>query len=315
MAKIDVAKTAFAGFGVIGRNPAAVLVWGLLLAACALLPFLLMMSSFTAMFADLSTADPNAAPPSPDAMMPMMSVMMLLQPVLILLSIAQQAVLGGAVIRAVLEPNDRRWFYLRFGAQELWLALVSVVFFVLTMVASMVLGVVAVPLMFVGMISSPDDVGTASLIMIPFLIAACLGFLWLTVRFSLAFPMTFAERQFRLFESWTLTRGHGGSLFLIALILIALLTALYVLLVLVIGAVVVAGAGIASGGFNTAAIESYFNQDPQSLFTAIMPWVLIGSVGGYIVVAAMMAVLLAPWAEAYRQLRDQTPSAEPAITA
>jgi len=313
MAKIDVAKAAFAGFGVIGRNPAAVLVWGLLLAVCGILPFLLVMGSFMSIFAEFSAVDPGAAPPSPDAMMPMMSTMMLLQPLLILLSIAQQAVLGGAVIRAVLEPENKSWFYLRFGAQELWLALVSIVFFVLVMVASMVISVVSIPLMVIGMIGSPDNTAVAFLVIMPFLLAASLAFLWLTLRFSLAFPMTFAERQFRLFESWTLTRGAGGSLFAVALILIAMMMVLYVLLVVVIGAVVLIGAGLASGGFDPAAIEAYFNQDPKALMTAVLPWIVVGSVGGYTVAAAMMAVLLAPWAEAYRQLRGQTPSAEPAI--
>ena len=38
-------------------------------------------------------------------------------------SLASSALIVGAVFRAVLEPQNRRWFFLRLGRQEFWLAL------------------------------------------------------------------------------------------------------------------------------------------------------------------------------------------------
>ena len=39
--------------------------------------------------------------------------------------------------------------------------------------------------------------------------------LWLFVRFSLGLPMSFAGSYFRLFESWSLTRGHAAKMVLV----------------------------------------------------------------------------------------------------
>ena len=42
-------------------------------------------------------------------------------------------------------------------------------------------------------------------------LASVLGVL----RLSLALPMSFAQRRFRLYESWDLTRGQAGKMFLV----------------------------------------------------------------------------------------------------
>jgi phosphatidylglycerol:prolipoprotein diacylglycerol transferase len=68
-------------------------------------------------------------------MIRLQSNMVVLQAVNYLCTIASQAVLTGAVLRAVLEPENSRGFYLRIGRQELWLALVSLVFVVLLAMA------------------------------------------------------------------------------------------------------------------------------------------------------------------------------------
>lgn len=313
MAKIDVVKTAFAGFGVIGRNPLAVLVWGVLLLVVGVLPFAGMMGGFMSTVMELATLQESGVEPTPEQIMPMMSAMMAFYPIMFLSSIALRAILGGGVFRAVLEPENRAWFHLRLGVQELWLALLTAVFLVLGMVAYFFVWILIIPAMVIGYMVAPQDPGVAVLIILPFALAACAVLVWLALRFSLAFPMTFAERKFRLFESWTLTRGHTGSLFLVALLLVAMVLGFE--LVISIIAIVAIGAGAAAGGFDEAAVEAFFRQDPAMMMSQLAPWLIGGGLLFCIVGAALMTIFMAPWAEAYRQLRDQTTPAEPAIAA
>ncbi|MBS1898531.1 MAG: hypothetical protein JSS88_14400, partial [Actinobacteria bacterium] len=62
-------------------------------------------------------------------------------------SLASSALIVGAVFRAVLEPQNRRWFFLRLGRQEFWLALCLVV-------VAVVAGLLAALSMFPIMITS-----------------------------------------------------------------------------------------------------------------------------------------------------------------
>lgn len=305
MAAVPVGETAFEGFRVIRRKPLAVLVWGLVLLAF----FVLMMSWVVALFGSVwqsVEAAGDAEPPLGDVLALQMQIMMF-QFGVWLMSILVRVVLTCAVYRAVLEPEDDRFAYMRLGKAELYVALVLLC---LTIILTMLL----IGGMLVGMgvamagwaASKPLGIGLGILIFAA-LIAV---FAWIALRLSMSLPMTFAERRFRFFEAWELTRGHVGSLFLVLLVVVAVVLLIEIAAAGVVAAVLFAVA--AGGAFSEASLKAFFERPPQEWLLALGPIALIGSVVLAVVLAALQAIATAPWAAAYRALATpaETPSPE-----
>lgn len=303
MIKLDIVKTAFSGFGVIGRNPLAVLVWAVFLGLVGLLPAFGLMGGMFASIAQIAEAAQRGVEPTPEMIMPMIGSAIGLIPVVMLTGLIVRMVLTGAIFRAVLFPRESGWFYLRLGARELWLGLLFIVVGIIIFALMMIMMAIAMPLALVA--GSHDDpmmkLAMIRLAMLP--VYAVLIFLF--VRFCLAFPMTFAESKFRLIESWTMTRGNGWRILLVGLILVALMimAELVVGLLVVICMVAVIGAGAMSGGWSEERITAFFNQDPGVWMHALLPWIVGGAIVGSILATLVAVIFTAPWAEAYRQLR------------
>ncbi len=51
--------------------------------------------------------------------------------------------------------------------------------------------------------------------------------IWLGLRFCMVAPLIFNDRRFRLFESWTLTRGHVWNLFGVGLVMVLATAVVY----------------------------------------------------------------------------------------
>ena len=203
MAVIPVGEVAFAGFDVVRRKPLAVLVWGLVMFAF----FLAILVSVTAMFGSLWQAVEQAdgAEPSLGDVLAMQVQLMMFQFGIWLASILVRVVLTCAVFRAVLEPQDDRFAYMRLGKAELLVALVllclSIILTILIM-GGLLVGVGVT--MAAWAASKALAIGLGMLIFLALLVL----FAWVGVRLSIALPMTFAERRFRFFEAWVLTRGN-----------------------------------------------------------------------------------------------------------
>jgi hypothetical protein len=102
------------------------------------------------------------------------------------------------------------------------------------------------------------------------LIAAGL-LIWLALRLSMAAPMTFADNQFRLFESWTLTKGQGWRLLGVA----CWSPAAGPRLELVGGwcwRVLLAAGGLRRWRTIEAAVEAFMAQPPLELLRDLWPW-------------------------------------------
>jgi hypothetical protein len=110
-----------------------------------------------------------------------------------------------AAYRAVLRPDDRRFFFLRLGADELRLAVMTVTSFVLIVLfggaPAYLLLVLADPLMR-AMPTLARDIATLGA-----LATVCVD-VWLGVRLSLIAVETVAERRFHLTAYWPLARGR-----------------------------------------------------------------------------------------------------------
>lgn len=308
MVKLDVVKAAFSGFGVIGRNPLAVLVWALFLGVVGVVPAFALLGSFFAAIARIAAADQQGTEPTPDMILPMLGSIFALLPVLMLSGLVVRMVLTGAVYRAVLFPKDSGWFYLRLGARELWLGLLFIVVGIISFFISMLMMGFAVP---VALMSHNQDPMVTMMLIRAAMLPAYAVMAFLFVRFCLAFPMTFADSKFRLVESWALTRGNSWRILLVVLLLIALMLVAELILVLLILACVFAviGAGALSGDWSEARITAFFAQDPSVWMPSLAPWLIGAGVVGCLLGALVTVIFTAPWAETYRQLAG---SAEPA---
>lgn len=305
---IDIGKAATAGLGVIARKPLAVLVWAGVLLVVGVLPAAGMMSAVFSALIEMIQAEAAGQEPSPDTLLPAMSAIFAMQPILLITGLAVRAILTAAVFRAVLEPDNDRWFYLRLGAQELWMAVMIVVIWILMSLVSFPAAMLIVPVVMFAAVGAQGD---PTLVILPTLIAV-LGlmavFAWLLVRFSMALPMTFAQKQFRLFESWTMTRGQTWRLLGVGALLVAIAMAVELVVALVFVAVSFGLHG--SGGFDEAAMTAFFAQDASIWLAELAPWAIGVAVLGALLGAVLTTVMTAPWAEAWRQLAGA--GAEPA---
>lgn len=300
MADFSAGAAITSGFRLISRRPGAVLLWGLVYVLLAVVPQFLMMGPvlpdiLAAWREALQNAQAGGAPgASTPEMLKLQQEMGRFQPLQVGLSLISFAIVNSAIYRAVLDPDKRTFGSLRLGTQELWVGLTLVAFYVvviLAAVAALVLvGVVA------GAVGGPVSWGGGLAI---FLAACGAVFLliWISLRLSLALPMTFAERRFRLLESWNLTRGLGWKLFGVALALACVIIALeFFLLLVALSLVGVLGAG------HVQAVQAFLEHPPADWASRAAP-ILVGICAFYVLLMGLVfAIMTAPFAEIYREL-------------
>lgn len=307
MAGISVSAAAGAGFELIGRKPLAVLGWGLLIFVAGVLPvvgvFALVGPTMIALFRQMAT-HPNV-PPDP-AQFSNMGGLMLLNPLIQLLSILFRAVLCGAVFRAVLTPKDSAYAYLRIGMKEVWLA---VLFLAEGILSVMLIMAVAIPVaIVVGLSIAFLNHAVAAIFTVLTVLAAIGLVIWILLRFALAAPMTFEEGEFRLFESWAVTRGHALQLLGLGLLIFLLLLLVELVLMAAFGISMLAVFG--SFHFQKAQVMAFVQQPPSAwMGGAAVVFLVIGLVWS-VLIAGVHAVLFAPFAAFYRMLRPapETPA-------
>jgi len=308
MARLDIGEALGAGFKVIASRPLDCLAWGVTYFLIAVLPTFGLM--FWIMPEFLHDAVSAASAGAADQMMPQMFASQLkfqaLQPLIWIGSLVGRAVVYSAIFRAVLTPGDRGFFGMRLGGAELWVGLVLLVQMILMGLLAFALIMLCMGFWVPTIMAARNGfAGWEIPVGIVAVIAAAAVFLWLFVRYSMAAPMSFAERQFRLFESWKLTRGHGWGLF--GLYLVAALATWLVAAVIegvIFGVAIAAlvGSGQMQGLFNTMGAAA----DPTAFMQTFMPYIMgfaaVASIfGGY-----FMAMLAGPWAKAYQQLAAHT---------
>lgn len=306
MASIDIGKTAFAGFALVGRKPLAVLGWALFILVLGILPVVGLMAAMGPAFADLIALAKAGGEPTQAQMMPLVTAWYAANPILLVLSLLTRIMLAGAVFRAVLEPKNSGWAYLRLGMGEVMLGLVVICMGILLGVGAMAwVGVSAG----IGIaLWQASHAATIGFCIISGVILAVV-MIWLSLRLSLAAPMSFAERNFRLFESWKLTRGNAVNLLLVAILMVLIIMVLEAIVAALVMSVMFAVTG--AGGLHHMdghAMEAFFRQPPDVLIRKLGPWVVAGGLVASLIGAAFMAIVTAPWADAYRQLRG-TPDA------
>jgi hypothetical protein len=308
MANFSVTEAAAAGFGVIGRKPLAVVGWALALVAALMIPAalcFLAMGPELAKLMQLAMAQ-KGADPDPAALERMMraqSGMTAFNMLYWLWSSFVKAVFCAAVFRAVLSPGQSAWAYLRVGSREMWLTLLLLVEQVLAMIAVFVIVLLVVVLAAIAGLSGGAESGktAAAITAVAGGFVAAGVLIWLALRLSMAAPMTFADNQFRLFESWTLTKGQGWRLLGVALLVVVFVLGLEILVGGVVLGVVVVGGSWATLQ-QAGGIEAFLARPPIELLRDLWPWLLsIGTITA-LFGAVVQAIFYAPWAVAHRAL-------------
>lgn len=311
MASFSVGEAATAGFGVVGRKPLAVMGWAIALVVALIVPAALCFVAMGPTFAQLVqlAMSQQGGDPSPEMMQQMFKVqsgMTAFNLLYWLWSSLVRAVFCAAVFRAVLTPRASAWAYLRIGSREMWLTLLLLVEQVLAMIAIFVVVLVVVVIVAVVAVSGGESgrMAAVATAVIGCIVAGGV-ILWVALRLSMAAPMTFVDNQFRLFESWSLTKGQGWPLLAVTLLLIVFVIGMEILVGAVVLGVVVAGGASVTAVHGAGGIEAFLQRPPLEILRAAWPWLAGLGVIGALFSAVVQAVFFAPWAVIHRSLTQE----------
>lgn len=310
MADFSIGDAVGAGFSLITKRPLTVLAWSVVYLLLMVLPqmahFAAIMPAWSGMMHAFVDRAATGGPPDMSAMTAFQASAMQSGALGWLANIAGLlgwAILACAAYRCVLEPENKGFASLRLGAQEGWLALVAFVSMIIMCIAAFAIALVTGVLIAIAVLvgrSMHDAAGgwVAGLLIFILVVAAICAFLWICVRLSLAGPLTFSERQFRLFESWSQTKGHAWKLFGLAVVLLLIMMAIGMVVGCIEWAFILSSVGM--NGFDFTKIAELFAK--PDWWRPYLPWIAVGVVLRSIVGAAFVAILAAPWAVAYREL-------------
>ncbi len=293
-----VSDAAFEGFRIARERPKSVLFWALVYFLFSTLAIVLIIQVLGPDAALLFVQPPQSQMTQAETLR-LFGVAGKLYAILGPIVLVFGSAMSCAVYRAVLRPEEEG-LPLRFGGDEirlvgLWILLALIVFGAIFVVAFVLTFFAAL----IGAAAGAAAAGVVSGIVFVGMICAMI---WLSVRLSLAAPMTFAERRIRIRDAWALTKGHFWHL-----AGCYLLAAIFSLIVVLLGLVIAFALSAVTGG-GLGAIGELIKPDMTSFSTYFSPvrWV-------YMAVAALLTamqyvILMAPPAVAYQVLSAERAS-------
>lgn len=214
-AMVSVGRILEGAFGLIREHFTAVAIWAGVYFAANLALLLTMQPMMQQMLASSSgvPVGPGMTTGNRVDLLGMMLPMYSMNLLIMLVGI----VLYTAAMRAVLRPQAGGVGYLRVGGDELRMLALTFLFLIVFMLIGFGFA------MLFGLLTAGAAMGSDSLgLTIAFAlfggIAVFVLFMFLLVRFSLAFPLTLHRRRFVIGEAWTLSKGRFWTLFGSALI-------------------------------------------------------------------------------------------------
>lgn len=283
---------AFEGFRVVRRTPMTI-VWWTLAYLVATLAFFAVGAPGVASLMSAAENMQGSSQPSVDEFRQLGMIYAGLLGLVLPLTLIGGAVINAAVARSVLRPAESAFGYLRLGMDEVRVLVVTLVLMILATVLSVaawgLVGVLA------GVVVATGQNALWLVVVLAGLGAAAL-LIWLAVRFSLAVPITVAERRIAIFDSFGVTRGRFWALLGMAVI-VFVMTMIVALLGMVVGMPVT----LATGGLSALSelSEADVVQIFQSAGAAIIAWTVVNA----ILSALQIAVLYAPFSAAYRDIK------------
>jgi len=294
LAKFSVAEAAFSGVRLLARRPLSALVWGLIYVVFLVVVVTPFAGDLFALFSAISKM--NGAP-NPDALLPLLAPVAGFYFLFIVGALVVVSVISCAVYRAELRPEESGFAYLRLGSEELWVLLVNFVQ-ALVMIGAQI--AMAIPVGVVIALISMGNLASVAVISRVGQAVVDVVAIWLYLRFSLAGPMTFADRRFRLFDAWVLTRGLGWRLLGVGAIVVALALAVY-MVVLIVG--LAAGMSLWNTMPHPANPAALLSAPPQDWASELAPILVLGGVLTTLAGTLLIPIFIAPWAHIYRHLQ------------
>lgn len=284
-------EAAFEGFRLVRRHPLVILFWGLAYLVMFAVLFALFGGSLASIVA--TTESLQGTQPSPGDLEALGQTWGGLIWLVVPLSLVIGAVLNTAIARAIVRPADRAFGYLRLGADELRVIVVSVVMGLLIGVASALL---LVTVGFGAGLAAQVNQGLAVLAAVVLGLGAIALLIWVSLRLSLAVPITVAERRIALFNSFALTRGRTAPL-----LGMAVLSFVMYILVSLLGTIIAMPVSLMPG-----AVTSFGEFDGLTTLQIVQaagPVIAVWMVVNALLSALQLAVLSAPFSAAYRDIK------------
>lgn len=291
-------EAAFEGFRVVRRRPMALIFWALFYMVIMVAALALVGGSLIGLMNAAEGLETSGVT-SPEDFMPILANYMAILAVILPVSLIASAMIYAAVSRSVLRPTESAFGYLRLGMDEVRVLVVSIVLCIVFVVLSVVVfGGVGV----VAGIATASETPALWLVVVLLVCVAIALFIWLAVRFSLAIPITMAERRIAIFDSFAFTKGRFWPL-----LGMALLAGVMSIVVGLLGSLVAMPIQLATGGMEgLASLEGESLQVIlQTAWPAIAAWIVINA----IMSALQVAVVYAPFSAAYRDLKGGGPDA------
>lgn len=210
---------ALAGLRTMRRKPATVIAWAAFwLLALLVFGFFVKVAIGPEGLHDIAARARSADPRDILNIVSSLGGVML---VLIAIALFLGSVLSAAIIRSVLEPTNDRFFYLRFGREELRLLVVSLITW------GVALGVTVIPtgvlVLGTALLSGAAQGWFATLGTL-----AIIGFSsWVAVRLSLLGPHAFSHHHIDVRGAWVQTHGQFWRLVLLWVMAVVLSLVLY----------------------------------------------------------------------------------------
>lgn len=282
--KFGPTDAVFEGFRITRQKPVLLLWLGLVYAVISAITVALAYQSFVELMGFVATIQAGQEPDEALAMQ-LLGAYGRVIAVALPLSLVASAIIWPAIVRSVLTPEDSRFGYLRLGRDELN-TFVVVLALSLVWVAALVLAGAIVGL--AALAGVAFAVLTGLLVFFGLVAFA----LWFGVKFSLAVPITVAEKRIAIMDSFRMTKGHFWPLLGMAL-LAGILSFGVNLLVNIIA---MPFAAISGGGFGLLTGQGV---------TALTIIGFIGTVVLSLLMASAQALILyAPFVSAYRMLKQ-----------
>ncbi|WP_298124677.1 hypothetical protein [Brevundimonas sp.] len=294
---------AFEGFRIVRRNPLALLWWAALYAlisVAGLVAMGLSADSWIAFIQMTEAMDPpgGGGEPTPEEAMALLGTMGAAfagLAWLLPLQLAVTSILTAAVARAVVRPSERAFGYVRLSMDEVRVFVVTLVLglALFGVYLACILGIVVL-----GAIAAAIGQAWAGLLVVAGIVGAVCLMVWLAVRWSLAVPITLAERRMAFFDSFRLTRGRFWPL-----LGMAILAGIMAMVIGLLSLVVVAPLTLMS---SMTAFGGMSGTDPAAMFEAYRtfnPWMLVSALVNAAVYALTVGVVYAPFSAAWRDLK------------
>ena len=285
MRTISATDAAFAGFKLIRSNPAIVLMWTLVSFLFAL-GLIVMLGLFVGGPIMSLAQLRSGAEPSPEQIASL--VLTLLPAILLMIPLALifNGVMVAGVNRAILRPKEKGFFYLRLGGDEMRLALVLLIqglaTFAIDMAGQMLqFAVVGGGSLAAGAMENDTAMGGMFFVGLLLRFVSIGVLIFLSVRFCLAAPQSFATKSINIIGTWSLTKGRFWTIvgaYLLSGVIVAVI-------ILLVGGVAVA---IGVGAFMAAGLA---NMTGEAALMQNLPTIV-----GFVAAAAVVYGLLITFA-------------------